>query len=225
MRAGFLVVLLIAAGCATKPPPDPNDPTQVDMMQPDVLMKNLRWASDAANMRVERGEISEKRAKEIVAGYAVDLTRNIDLRRIREDRAWEYAEVFRTARQWEKARAVFEVAVQKPADGDRRVNDTLRLAHVLAELGQVEDAIARARSIFDAAPENRAPIMPALTLEIVPSARGKGHDPALAALLEDAIPVYQKTVVDEESQPGQAFLFAKPYHIRHARKLIEELRN
>jgi tetratricopeptide (TPR) repeat protein len=194
------------------------------MLQPDVLMKNLKWTSDAANMRVERGEISEARAKEIVAGYATDLTANIDLQRIRLDRAWEYAEVFRTARQWERARAVFEVAVANPPNSDRRVNDSLRLAHVLSEMGRVEEAISRARSILDAAPENRAPIMPALTLEIVPAARGKGFDKELADLLEASIPIYEGTTVNEDSDAGKAFLFAKPFHIKHARKLIVELK-
>lgn len=220
-----LALFLALAGCATKPPPDPNDPTQVDMMQPDVLMKNMKWASDAANMRVSKGEISEARAKEIVSSYAADLTANIDLRRIRVDRAWEYAEVFRTARQWEQARALLEVAVDNPPDKDRLVNDSLRLAHVFAELGRVDEAIARARSIFDAAPENRAPIMPALTLEIVPAARGKGRDKELADLLEESIPIYQGTVVNERSDAGMAFLIAKPFHIRRARALIGELRS
>jgi hypothetical protein len=74
------------------------------------------------------------------------------------------------------------------------------------------------------APENRAPIMPALALEVVPAARHKGCDRELAQLLEDAIPVYDATVVDGSTQAGKNFLYAKPFHIERARWLIGRLR-
>ncbi len=193
-------------------------------MQPDVLMRNLKWASDAANMRVSKGEINESRARELVAQYAFDLTKHVTIEAIKPERAWEYAEVFRTARIWEKAKPAFEMALQSPPTEDRRVNDSLRLAQVLGHLGEVKQAIALARSVLNAAPEDRAPIMPALTLEVIPACQGKGMDQELAKLLEEAIPVYEGTVVDAQSESGKAFEMAKPYHLRRAANQIRALR-
>lgn len=194
-------------------------------MQPDVLMKNLKWASDAANVRVANGEINEARARELVSEYAVGLTQHVKIEEIDLNRAWEYAEVFRTARIWNKAKPLFELALAKPVNEDRRVNDSLHLAQALGQLGQVPEAIQRVRTIFDAAPQDRAPIMPALTLEVVPACMGKGHDEELAKLLEEALPLYDATVVDEKTEGGAAFKIAKPYHMRRAVRLIAELRD
>ncbi len=192
-------------------------------MQPDVLMKNLQWASDAANFRVANGEIDEARARELVSEYAFGLTQHIKIEAIDLNRAWEYAEVFRTARIWRKAKPLFELALVKPVNEGRRVNDSLRLAQVLGYLGEVDAAITRARSTFDAAPQDRAPILPALTLEVVPACRGKGFDKELAQLVKDAIPIYDGTVVDVKSEAGAVFLMAKPHHMRKASQLVQEL--
>lgn len=194
-------------------------------MQPDVLLRNLKWASDAANQRVANGEINESRARELVAQYAADLTRHVTIEAIDPDRAWEYAEVFRTARIWAKAKPLLELSLQHPKSEDRRVNDSLRLAQVLGNLNEVTEAIASARSVFDAAPADRAPIMPALTLEVVPACHGKGHDEELAMLLEDAIPLYDATIVNLKTEAGAAFRMAKPFHMRRAADLIKALRS
>jgi hypothetical protein len=217
------LAIVFVAGCKTTPPPDPNDPSQVGMVQPDVLMRNLRWASEALNQRVAKGEIPDARAQIMLSEYAADLTKHIELSRITEDLAWEYAEVFRTARQWENARIVFEIALRNPKGEDRRVNDTLRHAQVLAQLDRVPDALSTARRVFDAAPKDRAPLIPSLIFELTPAARGKGYDVELAELIQDAIPLYEATVVDPTSEAGKSFLRAKPYLLREARKLIAEL--
>lgn len=224
MRAALLGLSVgLLAGCRSIPPPDPNDPAEVGLVQPDVLMRNLKWASDAANARVETGEITRAEAKEIVSQYARDLTAHITMARVREGRAWEYAEVFRAARQWDKAREAFEIAIRHPQNENRRVNDNLRLAHVYANLGMLPEAIERARSVFDAEPKERAPIIPALILEVVPAGRGKGHDAELAKLLEEAMPLWNDTVVDESSRSGRDFMIAKPFHIRRTIELIRQL--
>lgn len=224
MKLGLLILGLgLVAGCRSIPPPDPNDPAEVGLVQPDVLMRNLKWASDAANARVETGEITRAQAKEIVSQYARDLTAHISMARVREGRAWEYAEVFRAARQWDKAREAFEIAIRHPQNENRRVNDNLRLAHVYANLNMLPEAIERARSVFDAEPKERAPLIPALILEIVPAGRGKGHDAELAKLLEEALPLWNDTVVDETSQSGRDFMIAKPFHIRRTLDLIRAL--
>lgn len=218
------LAIVFVAGCKTTPPPDPNDPSQVGMVQPDVLMRNLRWASEALNQRVAKGEIPDARAQIMLSEYAAELTQHIELSRITEDLAWEYAEVFRTARQWENARIVFEIALRNPKKEDRRVNDTLRYAQVLAQLDRVPDALAAARRVFDAAPKDRAPLIPSLIFELTPAARGKGYDVELAELIQDAIPLYESTVVDPQSEAGKTFLAAKPHLVREAKRIVSELR-
>lgn len=220
-----LSLLGVLSGCHTEPPPDPNDPAQVGLVQPDVLMRNLRWASDALNERVAKREISDSRARVMLSQYAADLTKHIDVAKINKDKAWEYAEVFRTARQWEPARVAFEMALEKPASEDRRVNDTLRLAQVLAQLDQVDKALSTARKVFDAGPNDRGPLIPALIFELTPAAKGKGRDAELAQLIEDAIPIYESNVVEPGTEAGQIFLQAKPYLVREARRLIAKLRS
>ncbi len=222
-RVFWLAIAIVAAGCTTVPPPDPNDPSQVGLMQADVIMRNLKWMSDSVNMRVDRGEITTEHGRQLVRDYAAELTKNIDFRMIAVDRAWEYAEVFRSAHQWDKARALLEVALRKPANEDRRVNDTLRMAHVLAELGDVPNAITFARLTFNTTQKESAPLIPAITLEIAPAGRGKGHDKELAQLIRDAIPIWDKTVVDPNSQAGMLFIQAKPYLIRRSERLAADL--
>lgn len=218
------LAMAFVAGCKTTPPPDPNDPAQVGMVQPDVLMRNLRWASEALNQRVAKGEIPDARAQIMLSEYAADLTQHIELSRITEDLAWEYAEVFRTARQWENARIVFEIALRHPQGEDRRVNDTLRYAQVLAQLDRVPEALSTARRVFDAAPKDRAPLIPSLIFELTPAAKGKGYDVELAEVIQDAIPLYEATVVDSQSDSGKTFLAAKPHLVRESKRIVSELR-
>jgi tetratricopeptide (TPR) repeat protein len=211
------------AGCRPEPIPNPNDPAQVELMRAEVILRNLRYASDTANMRVQRGEITEEEAKRLVSEYARKLTDAVELERIPAEEAWQYGEAFRAARNWTAARAALEVAVQHAPNEDRRINDTLRLAHVLAELGEERQAIETARTAFDAGPHDSAPILPATLLEIVPAAEGKGIDAELARLLEDAIALHEDTMVDPESEAGKLFLFARPHHIASAWTKVIEL--
>lgn len=223
-RLGIVLVAITLAGCESKSFPDPNDPAQVGQVQPDVLMRNLRWASETVNERVEKREITDERGREMLRDYAAQLTKHIKLDSVAVDKAWEYAEVFRTAQQWENAKLFYEVAVKEPADEDRRVNDTLRYAQALAHLGEVELALKTARSVFDAQPKDRAPLIPSLVFELGPAAQGKGFDKQLAQLISDALPLYDATVVDPTTESGRAFQIAKPHLMREALKLIQTLR-
>jgi hypothetical protein len=90
-------------------------------------------------------------------------------------------------------------------------------------LGQLPDAFKTARQAFNAAPEASAPILPAVLLEMVPAARGKGHDEELAELLEEAIGKHMATVVDPGTVAGVAFLAARPHHVRNAWRTIIEI--
>ncbi len=217
MRFVGLLLLALAAGCqVVEPPPDPNDPTKVGVLQPEVLRQNLKAASDATNARIAKGEFSEAEGRELLRQYAAKEIGTIDLEHVPVDQAWEYAEVFLAAKEWPLARSALMVALQKPLSEDRRVNDTLRLATAEAHLGDIPRAIDLARTTFDTPDEQAGPILMAVLYEIEPPAKGKGHDPALAKLLEDAITQHQRVRVNRRSNAGRTFLQARPHHIRRA---------
>ncbi len=225
MRLGWLLLGLavVVAGCATKPPPDPNDPDEVGMVKPEVLERSLRWAWEAAETRVVRGEITEQQAQDFTRARADELVEHIDIAKIPDDQAFAYGQVFRTAQRWEDARTLFQAALANAKTEDIRVNSGLRLAQALAHLDKVDEAIATARSVFDAPDHEAAPILPAVLYEIVPAARRKGKDAELAKLLEDAVAQHQRTRVDTESEAGRSFLMAMGVHIQKAWELAARL--
>ncbi len=217
---GLLIAALLAlGGCENGTLPDPNDPKDVGLMRPDEVQRNLKATSDFLNERRLRGEISDERGKELIAKRADELLKDIDLSQITAGDAWQYGEVFVTAKKWPAAKKVFELAVKKPANEDRRINDTLHLARVLAEMGEVSESISRVRSTFNCKIIDAAPILPAVLLEVVPAGLGKGHDVEYAQLLIDAIAQEQRVYVDPTLDQGKAFLMAKPFHIEHAYRL------
>ena len=219
-----LLLAFVVAGCQVVDPlPDPNDPTQVGILQPEVLRRNLRAASDAAMLRVVREEITESEAQKLVQEYAERSIGSIDLDHIPDVQAWEYAEVFLAAKNWPLARAALIVAVKNTNGEDRRVNDTLRLATAEAHLGNVKEALTIARTVFDTPDPSAAPILLAVLYEITPPSRAKGQDIELAKLIEDAITQHQRVRVNRRSDAGRAFLQARPYHIRRAWQAIFEL--
>jgi tetratricopeptide (TPR) repeat protein len=224
------VGVVLIAGAAfvairnTSAPPDPNDPNEVGVLQPTVMRRNLKHASDAANERVGKGQMSASEAKEKVSESAEQILKNLKIDQIPDKDLWEYGEVLWTAKEWETAIPVLEKAVQVATTEDRRINDSLRLAKCYAAVNKVNKALEIARSTLNAKPEDSAPLMLALTKELAPVAKGKGKDKELAQLIEDAIPVYQKTEVDQTTEEGKNFLLARPFHISEAWKLIAELR-
>jgi hypothetical protein len=220
------VAALLCAGCHWGVPPDPNDPRTAGLLKPDVLRQDLAGASDALMERVQKGEIDDAKYKELMAKAANSLLDQVDIGQIPPAQAWQYGDVYITARRWKDARRALEIAVKAAKDDDRRVNDNLRLARVLAELGEVPAAVKTARSTFNVTDTGAAPILPATLLEIVPAGAGKGDDAELAALLEDAIACEQRTIVDAKTIPGQSFLVARPHHVRNAwRKVVELYRS
>ncbi len=217
-QAKWLVLLLLPAsfGCRTGTLPDPNDPRDVGLLSPAEVRRNLKATSDFLNYRVLIRDIGEKDRERLIARRAEELLKETDLKDIRERDAWEYGEILITAGQWAKAKKVLEIALRHPVNEDRRVNDTLRLARCEANMGEVSQAIAHARSTFSASKLDAAPILPAVLLEIVPAGLGKGHDVELGELLLDSIPQHERVYVDPTLGPGKAFLAAKPHHIAHA---------
>lgn len=218
MRIPWIAFALIAVGCQSPQLADPNDP-KLGALEPEVLRRSLKGASNAFLERRDRGEINDQQFQELMAMTASRLTQGIEVENTEPADAWEYGEVFRTARQWERAEAFLQKAVQhaiQTKNEDRRVNDLVRLAHVQVMQGKVKEGIETTRQSFDTPDEGAAPILPATLLEIVPNARGKGHDRELGYLLLDAVDCHTRTRVDPNSEAGNAFLNAKRHHVRNA---------
>lgn len=220
---GVIAVALVFGGCQSPKLPDPNDPKTVGVIAPDVLRNLLKGAATQFYSRVRTREITDAEAQEFLTEYANDLLKTVQAKDVPADRAWEYAEVLMTAKRWKDARKFLELAVKNPESEDRRVNDNLRLARVQAMLGEVELAAKTARSVFDAKPVDKAPILTAVLLEIVPAGEGKKKDVELALLLEDAIYQSRDAQVDPSTEAGAKYLAARPFHVRNAWEKIQEL--
>lgn len=220
------VSLLGAGGCQTATVPNPNDPTDVGALSPEIIRRNLRSITESLAERRAHGEFTTKRYRELVAKAASELLASVDVGSIEPSQAWEYGELLRDAQKWKEAEPVLKVAIEwakETKNADRRVNDTLRLAVVQAHLGRIPEAIQTASLTLDATPKQSAPILMSTLLELTPVARGKGNDIELAHLLEKAIVKHTHTEVDPNTVPGRDFLAARPYHIRNAWTTIARL--
>jgi hypothetical protein len=90
-------------------------------------------------------------------------------------------------------------------------------------LHRPQEAIQIAREVLNAKPQESAPILPAVLLEIVPSAEGQGVDLELAQLLVDAIKKHLSTIVDMSTDPGTMFMQARPFHVKKAKDVAIRL--
>lgn len=196
------LLLFGAAGCQSPLIKDPNDPGQAGILQPDVLLSNLQSASDAINAHVASGDISVEKGREMLRAYADRLLAKVSVAETAPGEAWKYAEVLITAQKWEDARDMLKLALKQPPDEDRWVNDTLRLAHCDAELGDVSKAVALTKSTFRASPEWKWPILYATYLEIVPAALKHSHhrELELASLVEAAIHQHELATGDPSQE-------------------------
>lgn len=231
LRAGKLALLWLAVGvvlggCKSGTLKDPNDPSEAGVLAPEVLRQDLKGVSDMLNERLSKGEINEPQYQALIEKAANELLAKVNIDKVDPSLAWQYVEVLRTAGRWKDTERFAEVAVKyadRTKNMDRLVNDTLRLAQAQARLGNVEEAIKTARTVFNAGPTDSGPILMSTLYEIVPAAQGKGHDEELAKLLEDAIACHMRTVVDPNEQHGKEFLAARPRHIRFAWEAIVQL--
>jgi tetratricopeptide (TPR) repeat protein len=221
----FLLCLISVAGCKSGTLPDPNDPKDAEV-SPEIVRKNLQSISDSLIERRLKKEIDNLQYRELLAKAATELSKEFDLQSVDPSEAWQYAEVLRAARNWEAAKPMLEIAVKHAKlakNEDRRINDTLRLAEVLAQLGQVQESIATAKQVLDARPTDSAPILMGVFYEIAPVARGRDHDRELAELLEGAIRKHLATQVDAETEAGRNFIAARSHHVTAAYALLSEL--
>ncbi len=211
-----LALALAAAGCQTGQLPDPNAEEGTLGLHPEYMKENLAALRRSLDQRVMNGLMTEEQRDEVLERELKEMIDNIPITNIPPKKAWHYGDLFRDAGDWEDAYMCYDIARKSAESEDRRVNDNLRFAQSAGALGKVDEAIEAARSVFDAPPQDKAPILPAILYEVVPAAKGKGKDAELAKLLEEAIQQHQQVVVDAASQPGKDFLMAKPRHIELA---------
>lgn len=207
--------LALLPGCQTSTYPNPNAAMRI-RKDPERMKRNLMDSRERLNERIAQGEVTPEDRDRLLREEAQDYAELIPLDEIAPEDAWHYGDVYRDAGDWESAYRLYDVARQVAVTEDRRVNDNLRFARAAAHLGNLDEALEAAGSTFSAPPEEKAPILPGILLEVVPAARDKGRNVELAELLEGAIEQHRLTSVDPSSDAGQAFLIARPHHMRRA---------
>lgn len=222
----LLGIAVMLAGCRSGILPDPNDAKQVGPLSFDTLYGHFKEIGWMLYGRQASGRITMREYRTLMRSTANDLLAGLDPDRVDVSKQWQLADLLVNAGRWDDAKRVLAVSIEWAKanhNDDRRVNDSLTLAQVLAEMGDVPGALKMARSTFDVAPGGAAPILYGVLYNVAPAARGKGLDVELAQLVEDAITIDMHVVVDPKTQPGQTFLLYRPAHIRRARRLVEEL--
>jgi hypothetical protein len=222
----ILVAALALSGCKVGQTPNPNDPLTGGDRAGDLLRIRMKATSDLVNERIAQGDINDAQGRLIIqtqAGDELDRLKDIP---VPDDKAWEFAEVAITARRWEEAGALLNKALkyesaqlkQDPRAEDRWVNDTLRLAHTQAALGQIDKALATAREAFKASPHWKWPILYAVYLEIVPAAEEAkpGRELELAKFIEEGIAQHQAAEGDTSNPNEAGWVNARDFHIRAA---------
>ncbi|MBL8048589.1 MAG: hypothetical protein JNJ45_07905 [Chthonomonas sp.] len=222
-RAAFLVLAGMALLGCDRTLLDPNDPRNASKVSAEQLQIGIRNAYERTRDWVETKKISAEEGDRRFQAYVDLVVQNLDTTKLVEEDMWRYGDIYRTAKRWDLAELTLEIASRDAETEDRRVNDTLRYAEALAHNKKVTEAVRVARKVFNTDHINKAPILLAVYLEIVPAGRGKGHDLELAKLIRDAVEQHKQTMVDPTTEPGRMFLMARPSHIRNALRLANEL--
>lgn len=214
--ATLLWISLVAVGCRSGSFADPNDPNIAGSLTGEQMQLVVRGIYENLAYRVRTGEITEARLRKELVSRTREFSRDINLENLDPGEAFAYGEVLRTAEEWDRAEIAFAIAMNAAKTPDQRVNAALRLAHCQAKLGKAKDAIALARSTFDAPPGDKGAILPAVLLEIAPALERSKVDKELASLLVDSVTQHLQVSVDPATPPGKAFLVARPFHVRNA---------
>jgi hypothetical protein len=204
---------------------NPNDLASIP--QPDrmeVAYSLLKQATDALDVKYQKGQITDDQRMEKIREYSEELLQNVDQSQVPPNDLWQYAEILRISRKWVEAEEALLKSIKVPADEDRRIQDTLRLAQAEAHNGKYKQALETARKTFNAKDEDAAPILLACLYEIAPVIKGHGVDSELADLLRGAIACHERTKVDEETPEGKIFVSVRRFHIRKANTYIEQLK-
>lgn len=214
-------VLLAGCGQYTNPN-DLNNIPQPDRME--VAYSWLKQATDALDVKYQKGQISDDERLAKIREYAEELLKSVDQSQVPITDLWQYAEILRISQRWPETEEVLLKAIKAPSDADRTVQDHLRLAQAQAHNGKYAEAIESAKSTFSAKDEDTAPILLAVLFEIAPVVKGHGFDKQLADLLDGAVACHKRTKVDLNTQEGKTFVAVARFHIRKAESLAEQLR-
>ncbi len=198
---------------------DPNDiKTAIAPDRVEIARNLLQSTSEILDYQVQKKKLSDEQRLSLIAEEAERLLTFVDQDQVIPADKWKYAELLRATGRFEAAIPVYEEAVKKAPNWDRRVNDSLRLAQCYAKAGKVKEAITLARTTLKAPDTDTAPILPATLYELVPSAEGKGMDKELGKLLVDAIAAHRRTKVDMNTDAGKGFVAAGRFHINRAQQ-------
>jgi hypothetical protein len=221
-----LALAVLVSGCQTGVMAYPLDPEQVGQVDADLVLRTYNAHRERLEVRVAKQGLDPKEKDRLLREFLKTFTDTTDTGNIPIEQAYQYADMFRLAGDWKTAENLYGASV-KWAEGrkdyDRFTNDALRQAWCLAELGQVEPALALARRTYKVPPAAKAPILFAVLYEITPAARGKGHDQELAELIADACAQHVQVRVDPASASGQALIQGRAYHMGVAMNKVIEL--
>lgn len=195
--------------------PDPNDKGDMGKLGPDEIRRNLKSASEGLEYHRMKGELTESQEAALMAKRADELLPMLDTSNVGAGKEWELGQIYVAARKWDLALAAYEIAVKNAPDENRRIQDTLQLARCQAHVGKVLEAVTTARSVFNAHPRDKAPILHAVLLEIFPAAKHKGFDDQILQLTRDAVQQSLQTIVDDR-YGGKLYLEVRPTLIRKA---------
>ncbi|MCH7946139.1 MAG: hypothetical protein IIC73_09035 [Armatimonadetes bacterium] len=182
----WVAAVVLAAGCEFGQIPDQNEPGSASLYDGALLQQNVRRVDEVLTDRVMRGQISNAEKQELFRAYIREQVADLVREEIPADQVWRFADVYRQMEDWQSTYDLYTIAVTTAKTEDRRVNDSLRLAEATAQLGDILEGMGLVRSTFDVEPEGKAPILMATLYEFAPVAQGRGHDHALALLLEEA---------------------------------------
>lgn len=230
-RHARLVFPLIAAalglgclgGCQSGTVPDPNAVGPALQREPEMMRRNLSDTYLALAERLQRGQLTPERLDRLLTEEARTLVRGIDVESVPREQAWQYGEVFRTAKLWPQTARLYARSLVHPPNQGRLVHDSLRYAEALAKLGRIEECIAAAKRSLGTDAKFAVGVLLPVYLEIVPAAEGHGHDAELAVLIELAMAEHVRALADPSTPEGRAFFAARPHHLLAASRLAERL--
>lgn len=214
----FLVgSLLITVGCQTGKLPDPNSENEI-ANYPEIMMRNLVNWRTKLDRKVAKRELTPDQRDTMMSEKTNEYLKLITPDLATEENAWVYGDLFRDGGRWDDAYRLYDAARKAAKTDDRRVNDSLRFARAAAKLKRHDEALAAVKSTFDSPAEEKAPILPAVLYEVVAAAEEDKKAPysKYAKVLEEAIKQHLVTQVDASTDPGKAFLAAKPTHLSRA---------
>jgi tetratricopeptide (TPR) repeat protein len=214
--AGLSVFL---GGCYFAQLPDPNEIQGMAQVDAEIMQRNIAMTHQKLDEQIRKGMISPAQKDAEIKRMVEGIVSYVKLDQIPEDEAWRFADLYRQAGDLETARGLLEQAVQVAPSEDRRVNDTMQLARVMAMQGDIKFAVETARKTFDTPPAEKAPILMSALYEIVPAglnSKSKDDWIVLAQLLEDAIGQHLLVEVDPQTEAGKAFMASVGVHVEKA---------